>query len=87
MTVRDRFDADFPTSTLLISHVVRMNTRNVIAIAIYDYDAEDDLHLTFRKKDITKDIKFWKGDSWKGKTSGKIGFFVGQLASSIRQRN
>jgi hypothetical protein len=74
--VGDGHNIYFPWAICLLVMVVRVNARNFVAIAIYEYDAESDLHLTFPQGAIIRDIKFWQGGYWKGKICGKVGFFV-----------
>ncbi|ORX51049.1 hypothetical protein BCR36DRAFT_583117 [Piromyces finnis] len=47
------------------------------AIALYDYDAQEDNEITFKEGDIITNLNFVTDDWWEGVVNGKCGLFPG----------
>lgn len=53
-----------------------LESRAIYAIAISTYTAQSEMHITFRKDDIIRNVRFISREFWKGSVSGKAGLFV-----------
>ncbi|ORX46254.1 hypothetical protein BCR32DRAFT_201172, partial [Anaeromyces robustus] len=47
------------------------------AIALYDYDAQEDNEISFKEGDIITKLNFITDDWWEGVVNGKCGLFPG----------
>ncbi|OUM60404.1 hypothetical protein PIROE2DRAFT_52039 [Piromyces sp. E2] len=54
---------------------VSNNTQS--AIALYDYDAQEDNEISFKEGDIITELNFVTDDWWEGVANGKRGLFPG----------
>jgi hypothetical protein len=53
--------------------------RKISGIAIRAYCGQDELHITFVKNAVIKNVRFVTRELWKGTCNGKTGLFVSLL--------